>query len=188
MNRLLPIALVLLAAGCSNQPSPTVAPAATPTLTKEQQDLVAEGKRLMGTKPKDFRVELVSAEFRYGKPPAGKATKPSDDKTPLVVVVRCSNGDDTLDTSGWSVSAVAKDEFGNRIAEFIPHQAVIEKTGEANDTHPIPPGTSATRTFVFERPIPKATSVALWVGVSFPKRPPELPSGVSLKITLPPAK
>ncbi len=150
--------------------------------------MLANGKRLMASLPKDFQAELVSAEFRYLKPRDGSEAKAADAAAPLVIRIRFTNGDDTLDSSGWSVVATAKDEFGNTITGVDDAAFMSQRTAELNETHDIPPGKAAVRTFVFSKPIPKATAVTLSFGVSFPRRPSSIPFGPTLKVPLPAAK
>lgn len=84
----------------------------------------------------------------------------------LIVRVRFSIVDDTIDTRrAVFSSSSAVDEFGNRMSCKPAMVTTMMKVAEPEGSNDMSPGSPVVRTFVFDAPIPKATTAKLTASV-----------------------
>lgn len=107
--------------------------------------------------------ELLSAEVRPMRVREYFSGAKKDGAEVLVVRVRFTNSDDTFDARGAVFTASnPTDEFGNQLGrETNPWPS--SQVDESPDFTDLTPSSPAVRSFVFAKPIPKATSVRLTI-------------------------
>ena len=106
--------------------------------------------------------EVVSVEVRPVKTAERFTRTPRTGPESLVVRVRFSNTDDTFNAAGAVFTCTeASDDFGN--TSKATRADAFEYLDEPNEYTDITPGHPASRSFVFARPIPKATQVAFTI-------------------------
>jgi hypothetical protein len=158
--RTLAAILFVTAAGCWMPPSPTTKPDAAPSRAEDRPTLSV---RSAAASP--ISAEVLSAEVRPVKATHALAGN-CDGPVCLIVRVRFSIVDDTIDTRrAVFSSSSAVDEFGNRMSCKPAMITTMMKVAEPEGSNDMTPGTPAVRTFVFDAPIPKATTATLTASV-----------------------
>lgn len=184
--------VIMLVAGCGTRPSGPDTPATTgaanpPGATRPTQpEPPADPDAWKAVAVGPITAVIESVEVRPAKTVEAFTRAEKTGPESLVIRVRFANSDDTFNAAGAVFTdSGATDDFGNTTR--TPKDPPFQKFNEPDEYTDLTPNSPCLRSFVFEKPVPKATRVRITIVGHFAKaraRRIEFP----FTVPLPPAK